>query len=444
MTDPTPEPVRDRFVVWTDPGDGRPVPAGLCLSERFEDGVGRCTFWYGGLYRRRPDAVAIDPDALPLPDPSDPSPRPRPITTDRPLFGVLDDAGPDGWGRWLMEGVSGRHDLRDAERVLATGPGRVGALAFSREVTPRPEPVRPWEAPDPGPHDLGALTEAANRMASTGVFDPADPSHLALVEVGACLGGARPKATVRLDGDPWIAKFDTDRDRLPQARLEHAAAMLARRCGVPFPETRVETVAAADVFLVRRFDRVVGEHGREVRLGFRSALTVLGEDEMTARYASYGDLAAAAGRMGGLPAVRDVWRRMAFNVMVSNDDDHLRNHGFVRAPDGRWSLSPAFDVAPRPSRSSTPSGHAVTIHDGSNAGTYDAVVGAGIAMGLPGDEVRARATAMAARVSDGWDRALAHAGIGAADRERLRVCVRVADGPSGAIPDAAPVSLPSP
>ena len=419
------------FGVWVDPGDGRFVRAGTARSVQVGEAEGRCEFTYDHAYLGRPDAIAIDPDRLPLPSDGNDPVRPivQPEGERAPLFGVFRDAAPDGWGRELTERAAGR-PLDEVGHLLAAGHSRVGALAFSR-ATDAPAPDHRWGA---NPTNDWGLRVVARSYAGFLNDLPTDDLVLRpLFDQGMSLGGARPKAHVRIDGRAWIAKFPSPRDAFPQTRVEHAATLLAGRCGVRVPRTRVETVDGMDVFLIERFDRVPVEGG-EARLGFRSALTVLGYDEMGARYASYAELAAAARRTTDTPSDADattweVWRRMAFDVLTSNDDDHLRNHGFLRGPgpEGRWSLSPAYDIAPRPRRGSGPAGHAIRIAGDSNAGTADAVVAAGVEMGLDVGAVTAALDDLANRVSAGWDLALSEAGVGTRDREGLRRCVRVAD-----------------
>jgi serine/threonine-protein kinase HipA len=184
---------------------------------------------------------------------------------------------------------------------------------------------------------------------------------------GSSLGGARPKAAFTDDdGSLWIAKFGMSDDKFNNARVEAACLDMAEAVGIQTPERRLQTVGGDTVLLVRRFDRVAGEDGSTQRLGYLSAKTVLGADDLYRTEFSYADLAAAARKLG-TPAADDVFRRMLLNVYAGNTDEHLKNHAFLRGIDGRWGLSPIFDIVPCPSKRSTVmrlgKGHAVNVED---------------------------------------------------------------------------------
>jgi serine/threonine-protein kinase HipA len=161
---------------------------------------------------------------------------------------------------------------------------------------------------------------------------------------GSSLGGARPKASVReKDGHLAIAKFPRKDDEYNTVLWEGVALSLAHKAGIPVPEARVEIIAEKPVLLLRRFDR-----DGERRIPFLSAMSMLGErDKETHTYLEIVD----ALRQHGAAAKDDMealWRRLVFNVLISNTDDHLRNHGFLyTGPDG-WRLSPAYDLNPVP------------------------------------------------------------------------------------------------
>lgn len=190
---------------------------------------------------------------------------------------------------------------------------------------------------------------------------------------GTALGGARPKASVRDErGVLWLAKFSSRRDGFDVPAIECAALRLAAAAGLTVPPVEVRVLGARKVMLIRRFDRYWAEpgktpsaeddlmatqpgHGRvEQRLAFVSGLTLLGCDETESRTKAYTDLAQAV-RSHGHPSViradnAELFKRMVYNIMVSNDDDHLRNHAFIWDPRlAGWRLSPLYDVLPRAS-----------------------------------------------------------------------------------------------
>jgi serine/threonine-protein kinase HipA len=190
---------------------------------------------------------------------------------------------------------------------------------------------------------------------------------------GTALGGARPKASVR-DGAGvlWLAKFSSRKDSFDIPAIECAALRLAAAAGLNVPPVEVRTLGARKVMLIRRFDRYWAEPGKapnaevnlmltqpgngraEHRLGFASGLTLVGCDETESRTKAYTDLAQAVRNYCHPSVIRadnaELFKRMVYNVLVSNDDDHLRNHGFVWEPRlAGWRLSPLYDVLPRAS-----------------------------------------------------------------------------------------------
>lgn len=167
-----------------------------------------------------------------------------------------------------------------------------------------------------------------------------------LMAPGSSLGGARPKANI-IDkkGNPWIAKFPSKLDTIDKAKWEFLAYKLALVAGVNMSESRIEKVAGNyHTYFTKRFDRICGE-----RIHFASAMTMTGNNEETIRdnRASYLDLSAFIQDHGGNinKDLSQLWRRIVFNIAISNTDDHLRNHGFIIENDV-WRLSPAFDVNP--------------------------------------------------------------------------------------------------
>lgn len=165
------------------------------------------------------------------------------------------------------------------------------------------------------------------------------------------MGGARPKAVAEDSGALWIAKFSSPQDRWNQPRVEHAILNLARMCGINAAESKTTTVGGKDILLVRRFDRDRSDNGYR-RHRMVSALTLLrSDDSPTARESwSYLLLADEIRRTSASPGndLRELFSRMCFNALISNTDDHPRNHA-VLAKDKNWRLSPAYDLTPTPS-----------------------------------------------------------------------------------------------
>jgi serine/threonine-protein kinase HipA len=171
-----------------------------------------------------------------------------------------------------------------------------------------------------------------------------------LVRAGTSMGGARPKATVEDDEALWLAKFPDPDDKWNNPLVEHATMLLARECGLDVAHTRMTTVAGKDVILVQRFDRHKVEVGYE-RSRMVSGLTLIGADE-TRDYAKWSYLLLGdelrrclVGRQEA--DTKELFRRICFNALVSNTDDHPRNHA-ITARDRGWSLSKAYDLTPNP------------------------------------------------------------------------------------------------
>jgi serine/threonine-protein kinase HipA len=231
--------------------------------------------------------------------------------------------------------------LREVDYLLrVTDEARLGALRFaekpggpflaSDEVTPIPPLV-----------ELSRLLSAAERVADD---SDSDEDLRLLLAPGSSLGGARPKASVRdKDGHLAIAKFPHKDDELDTVRWEAVALRLAEKAGISVPQWRLETTTRKPIVLLRRFDREEG-----VRIPFVSAMSMLGALDHERR--SYLEFVDALRQHGAAPKadMHALWRRLLFSVLISNTDDHLRNHGFLY--DGRdgWRLSPAYDLNPVP------------------------------------------------------------------------------------------------
>jgi serine/threonine-protein kinase HipA len=398
--------------------DEGPVPAGRL--DMTEDGRNSyATFRYGARYLRRPNRVPVDPAALPLPDPDAPAQTFR-TAKDFDLFNGIRDAAPDGWGRYLMQKAAGSENLTEFDYLVATGDHRVGALAFGADPTAGPKRVAPWGEEDTvGEHfDLAVLAEAAERAPSV---DRLDPDFRLLLEAGSSLGGARPKAATTHNGVPWIAKFSTKDDTYPVCRIELADMRLAKHCGLDVPDTDFRTILSRDIYLIQRFDRRV-EGNKLKRIPFASALTMLEALEIAAHRYSYRDLAEAIRRFGSDPLsdLRELFRRMAFNILVGNDDDHLRNHAFLF--DGRgWHLSPLYDVVSRPHVGSNGRLILAVGDRGHEATLANALTGAAT-YGLDREEAATLLEDLRVRVNGRWKAALVEAKISEVDIERFARC----------------------
>jgi serine/threonine-protein kinase HipA len=318
--------------------------ASYTLVERGGGRVGR--FRYNPHYLERADAVPLDPFELPL--------APRPVTTTKlnGIFGALRDASPDAWGRRVIDRELGRTGLSEAEYLLHSPDDRAGALSFGHGKDP-PGPFRGFNRMI----HIEALLRLAERIANDERKHDGDDKHRAqfaqvdaLLRPGTSLGGARPKNVVEDDEGLWIAKFPDRGDRWSNARVEHSMLRLARECGINAAYSKIVTVGEADVLLVKRFDRERVEAGYW-RHRMVSGLTILNtEDTFEARGDwSYLVLADELRRRSSKSTADlvELYRRMVFNALISNTDDHPRNHALI-APGRDFELSPAYDLTPNP------------------------------------------------------------------------------------------------
>lgn len=268
------------------------------------------------------------------------------------LFGAIADSAPDRWGRTLLaraERLQAREEgraqksLNDLDFVLGVSDKtRQGALRFA--LAEGGEFVAPRSVGEVPPLiELGRLMTAAQGF----IDDPNNEQHLRLLLApGSSLGGARPKASV-VDGEGRlsIAKFPRRNDTYSVGRWEQLALEMARAAGMRAAESEIVTVDELDVLLLPRFDR-----DGDVRIPFLSAMSMVDAQDQEAR--SYLELAEVLRQHGAHTRndLKELWRRVVFSVLVSNTDDHLRNHGFLYTGMGGWTLSPAYDINPTPAQ----------------------------------------------------------------------------------------------
>ena len=379
------------------------------------------TFAYGRRYLERADRIAVDPVALPLHEAG----TSRTFRTEEgfAVFGGIRDAAPDGWGQYLMYKAMGDRLPSEIDLILASGEHRVGALAFG-PTSAQPERITPWgDGPAPGEEfTLAELAEAAERAQHV---DELDENLRALLAAGSSLGGARPKAATKIGEQPWIAKFQKRGDSFPECRVELATMRLAGECGLDVPPLDFRCVLDRDIYLIERFDRI--PHGNWLeRRPFASGLTMLGAHESEVSSFSYADLAGAIRQFGTevRQDLHELFRRMLLNILVTNDDDHLRNHGFLFDGEG-WRLSPLYDVVPKPQLGLERRLVLGVGPEGRNATIENALAGAAV-FDLGPDDAKAIAEDMSRIVATRWEHLFTKAGISAADRKRFATCFRLA------------------
>jgi serine/threonine-protein kinase HipA len=409
--------------------DGQFVVAGRIRY--YQDGrFSQCLFEYSNRYLERADAVAVDPISLPLQ---------REHTYEGPLGGALFngilDACPDDWGRHLLdiaaEGSGAR--LSDFDYMLYAGPDRIGALGFSSAPKVPPFTVTPpW-----GMNLPGADLKLQGMLMATDDVEQADqlePQYRRFFVRGSSIGGARPKASFESEGKFWIAKFSKEREAWPTCRIEHATMALATLCGITVAATkRITVLGNRDILLVERFDRKRLADTVH-RIPFVSAMTLIGAAKPDSP-ATYADIATSMRRdFYSAPAthhdMRELYRRMAFNALCNNSDDHLRNHGFLLQPasNGRsgWALSPAYGVVPQPVMDDSPRSLHLGIGPEGRKATLSNLLAAGRHFGIQSAEAQAIIDELKGTITQHWEDIFLDAGVPQSNLPDLRNCFALA------------------
>lgn len=270
----------------------------------------------------------------------------------KPCFGFLEDTSPDRWGRKLLdrrEAMVAEDEGRPKRKLLESDyilgvhdGGRIGGIRFYDDKNGIYLSDRQTLAAPPM-EKLRELEQAAAKIDE----DPDIRKWIKnLIDPGSSLGGARPKANVVDEhGNIWIAKFPSPRDEYDVGAWEMVAHNLLLSCGIDCPEARVVKFSdRGHTFLSRRFDR-----STDGRIHYASAMTMAGKTDMEP--AGYIDIVSVIETLCSDPSgmLKELWKRMIFNICISNTDDHLRNHGFLLSDKG-WNLSPCFDVNPDPDK----------------------------------------------------------------------------------------------
>lgn len=318
--------------VWMHlPGDLKPT---LCGVVRHDGRVGR--FVYGKSYLALRNAVPIDPIALPLQE--------KEYATAHlgGWFSALLDSGPDAWGQRLIDRSVGPQDQRG--HLLHAYGEPVGALTFSAVAATSPQAGSASTI-----QSLANILELHARVEAGEALSPAQTKQL-LGQAGT--GGARPKLSVQDGGMLWLVKGVSARDKAdlaPVPIVEAALLSLAQELDIQSTSARLEVISGNAVVMVPRFDRVAVEGGF-ARRRYASAQTLLWSEPEVARWSyqgSYLNLARRLSKWEASPAddIRELYRRLVFNALVGNLDDHEKNHGVVAGAEGRFRLSPVFDLS---------------------------------------------------------------------------------------------------
>ncbi|WP_026753007.1 type II toxin-antitoxin system HipA family toxin [Sediminibacter sp. Hel_I_10] len=317
------------------------------LSAHFAKGKKAFSFEYDKYWLKTDAQRLLDPDMEFYSGPQYP--------TNKENFGIFLDSMPDTWGKTLMKRRAAQDaraknvkadTLYEIDYLLGVfDESRMGALRFKTDLegpfldNDAQNPTPPWSS-------LGELQEAVNQLENDEQSDAARKWIAVLIAPGSSLGGARPKANV-LDAQKnlWIAKFPSKTDVVDKAAWEFLAYKLAIASGVEMVTSKIEKISGQyHTFLTKRFDRDNGK-----RIHFASAMTMTGntEDMIRDTTPSYLEIVEFIENYGVdvETNLHQLWRRIVFNIAISNTDDHLRNHGFILTEKG-WILSPAYDLNP--------------------------------------------------------------------------------------------------
>lgn len=386
--------------VWL-PGETDPVVCGRL------DLMGASTqFTYGRSYRNRPDAMALFDRELPITAGAQSAADPA---SGVPL--VIADALPDAWGRRVIhhrEASSGT-EYSDLGYLLAGGPNRIGALGFS--TNPEDQPA--------SSSDHASLTDLQRASALIEQGEPIPPDLRAALQHGTSIGGARPKALLVDNHRQLIAKFASSADPFPIVQSEYVSMELARRSGIDVAKVELANVSRRPCLLVERFDRSPAGDRRHLV----SALTILGLAAYpSGRYATYVALADEMRRSFTDPdaTLRELFTRIAFNILVGNTDDHGKNHAAFVHPDGATlTLTPAFDVCPQVRTGSEAALAMAYGSDGCRVAQLAPLVAAADVYHLDRQEATALVERIVATIGEHWEEVCDSAELTSAQRNAL-------------------------
>ena len=390
--------------VWL-PGVVAPVVAGKLTVEG-----NSLVFNYGKSYLARDNAISIYDRELPL------RPGVLPLLKGLAIPGCIRDGAPDAWGRRvLLNRLLGRQgknadvaQLDELTYLLESGSDRIGALDFQRspaEYVPR-SPVNAT---------LEELLRSAERV-EKGIPLSADLDE-ALYH-GSSIGGARPKALIEHQNRKYIAKFSSTTDLYNVVKAEFVAMRLAKLSDIHAAEVGMTSALGKDVLLIERFDRIWCERGWQ-RRPMLSALTLLGLDEMMARYAGYQNLAEIIRHKfaAAQATLKELFARIVFNILVGNTDDHARNHAAFWNGE-TLSLTPAYDICPQ-ARSGNEATQAMLIGGDNRMSRISSCLDVAHHYLLSHDDARAIVSHQLTVIGACWSDVCEKAGLGEIDRRLL-------------------------
>ncbi|MEH6578824.1 MAG: HipA domain-containing protein [Amphritea sp.] len=324
------------------------------IAGRIEGRNGKLAFNYGQSYLNRKDAIPIYEPELPL------KAGRLPLLERMDMPSCIRDGSPDAWGRRvIINQVTGNKkedidltELGELAYLLLSGSDRIGALDFQESATA-------YNPRNPRSATLEELQQASE-LVDTGV--PLTKELDQALNHGSSIGGARPKASIESNDKKYIAKFSGSSDTYSVVKAEYVAMKMAKKVGINVANVELTQALGKDVLLIERFDRYHNNDKKWCRKAMVSGLTILGISENEARYASYEDLAEKIRYKFTTPrdTLHELYKRMVFNILVGNTDDHARNHAAFW--DGeQLTLTPAYDICPQ-NRTGGEASQAMNIH----------------------------------------------------------------------------------
>lgn len=328
--------------------------------------------------------------------------------------GALDDARPDRWGERIIRHIDRPARLSVLEMLLFAGDDRFGALGISvsaQQYLPR------RMSPYPHLSDLAQLAQAVEDVQQQA---PITPMMQRLVQPGVTLGGARPKALLQTPDGPCVVKFSELDDSVDTPCIEHATMTLAAAAGIRVAATGLLPLAprygkARHALTIQRFDRQDG-----LRLHCQSAHTALRAARLPLGYSALATVLLRLCHPDRQGAMREeLFRRMVFNILMDNTDDHERNHCLRLGLDGYYDLSPAYDVVPSLQNLGV---QALQVGTRGAESTLDNALSERREFGLSAERAHALVSEVA-RVVDGWQTHFGQQGVCAADMALLRASI---------------------
>jgi len=394
--------------VWTQINN-EPVIAG-----KFEQNNRVGTFYYAESYLKREDAFPLDPINLPLVNNKD-----FHTESNGGVFGALLDAGPDRWGQRVLAQLSPRKPKNSLEYLLAGNGDGVGSLLFSMSRNSIKIPNYKGHA-----SDINQLEQAAQDLLKDEHLSP--ELKQMIMDNGSSMGGARPKATVLIDGVHYLAKFNRSNDLFNEARAEKASLDMARDAGIKVSDSRVihNPVTGHDVLLTKRFD--FNEKGHKKHYLSANSLLNLRKIRENDPGSGYPGLAEITRRFtkDPLESSIEVFKRMTFRVLLGDTDDHAKNYGYLyNVKEKHFEHSPMFDVLPHMNNIGN---QALVVGEYGRQSSIKNILSMSESFGLKKNEA-AQIIAEQAKIISQWRDYFRHAGISETEITIMSPCFSLVD-----------------